>query len=285
VGTFSWYVATLTGRDGQVDKLKILLTNDDGIESLGLRSLWESLDGKVALLRVVAPSREASCAGLGVTMTQPLSVEPVHIYPGTPSWKIGGTPADCVKLALSVLLDFSPDFIVSGINHGANAGRNVLYSGTVGGVIEGTLRGIPGVAFSYSSSMRTLALSHVKPFIPQIINYMQDHPLPSGSFLNVNFPHINWKEIKGLKMAKQGRSYWMETPKYRGEMGDSPSEYWMGGTHVSFQEHEHSDIALLAQGYITAVPIYVDELTDLHYFAEKRGVFEQRFSANPVTID
>jgi len=268
-----------------MDRLKILLTNDDGIESIGLRALWESLKDEGALLWIVAPSREVSGAGLGVTMTQSLKVEPVHIYPGTPSWKIWGTPADCVKLALSVLLDFSPDFIVSGINHGSNAGRNVLYSGTVGGVIEGALRGIPGVAFSYASPTRTLLFPHIKPFIPQIINYMKDYPLISGSFLNVNFPNIDEREVKGLKMAKQGRSYWMEAPKYGGKAGDGSSEYWMGGMHVSYSEHEHSDIALLAQGYITAVPIYVDELTDLHYFSENRDVFEQRFIVNPVAID
>jgi len=265
-----------------MSRLKILLTNDDGIDSTGLRYLWEALRD-VGELTVVAPNKERSGAGVGVTVMEPLRVEPVDTYAHTPAWKIGGTPADCVKLAISALLDSPPDLIVSGINHGSNAGRNVLYSGTIGGIIEGVLRGIPGIAFSYAC-IETPTFPHVKPFIPQIVDYIKNHPLPFGSFLNVNFPHIDGKEIKGFKMARQGKSYWMEAPEYNIEPKDGYSEYWMGGVLVDHEEHDHSDIALLDQGYITATPIHVNELTDQHYFTDKKAVFEQELNKDSLRV-
>ena len=255
-----------------MSRLKILLTNDDGIESTGLKYLWESLK-EIGELSVVAPNTEKSGTGVGVTFMGPLNVEPVDVYAETAAWKVDGTPADCVKLAVGALMTSPPDLIVSGINHGSNAGRNVLYSGTIGGIIEGVLRGIPGVAFSYVCG-QTPSFPHVKRFIPQIIDHLMTHPLPAGSFLNVNFPHTDNGKFKGYKMARQGRSYWIETPKHDLHPEKGHSQYWMHGTHSDHEEDDQSDIALLNQGYITAVPIHVNELTDHEHLAEKKKVFE-----------
>ena len=251
--------------------MKILITNDDGIDSVGLKILWESLK-EHADLRVAAPSFQQSGRGVGITYDAPLKVFEVDSYGMTPSWKIEGTPADCVKLSLSSLLDFTPDLIVSGINHGSNAGRNVLYSGTVGAIIEGVLRGIPGVAFSYACD-KTTSFPFVKKFIPQIVSYLVDHPLPRGTFLNVNFPPIPEEKIKGFRMARQGKGYWLESPqKEITPLGHS--QYWMIGNRCFYEEPEDSDIALLDEGYITAVPIHIDQLTDQNHLKEKKNLFE-----------
>ena len=121
---------------------RILIINDDGIHAPGLIHLWKALVD-LADVTIIAPAIEQSGVGLGITLRSPLHIESVAWNKGTPAWKISGTPADCVKMALSVILKTPPDLIVSGINRGSNSGRNVLYSGTVGGVIEGVLRNIP----------------------------------------------------------------------------------------------------------------------------------------------
>ncbi|MEM7175559.1 MAG: 5'/3'-nucleotidase SurE [Chlamydiota bacterium] len=259
-----------------MDRIKILLTNDDGIHSAGLRYLWEALKGKVDLF-IAAPQEERSGFGAAVTMGGPLRVESVDLYPGTLAWKIGGTPADCVRLALSTLLPSRPDFIFSGINHGSNAGRNIFYSGTVGGVIQGVLHsGIPGIAFSYFDE--TPSFPQVKQFIPQIVDYIVDHPLPEGTFLNVNFPALPASEVKGYKMARQGKSYWIETAT-KNLQTDNHTVYWLEGAGTICDEHEESDIALLEQGYITAVPLHINELTDQRHFIHAKVAFEKTLNS------
>ena len=261
---------------------KILLTNDDGIGAMGLFHLYQSLKG-IADLIIAAPDREQSGTGVGITVKGPLRVEQVSSFSKVSAWKIGGTPADCVKLAVTTLMDFSPDLIVSGINHGSNAGRNVLYSGTNGGAIEAALRGIPAIALSYACE-KTREFPYVEPLISPIIEYLQEHPLPSGSFLNVNLPHLQEKEFKGFKMTRQGKGYWMENPEYDLNLKDGYHEYWIDGGGVRCKEDDQSDVFLLDQGYATAVPINVNELTHLSYFFEKKKVFEQRLNMKKLHV-
>src|SRR5574338_1188667 len=128
-------------------KSHILITNDDGIKAPGIQHLWSALKD-FATISIVAPKTEQSGVGLGITIRSALHIEEFAWEELDSCWSVTGTPADCVKMALSVLLPSPPDLIVSGINRGTNAGRTVLYSGTIGGVIEGILRGIPGIAFS-----------------------------------------------------------------------------------------------------------------------------------------
>ncbi len=259
--------------------MKILLTNDDGIHSAGLRYLWEALKDKADLF-IAAPKEQRSGFGGAVTMGGPLSAEVVDLYPGTPAWKVGGTPADCVRLALSTLLPSRPDFIFSGINHGSNAGRNVFYSGTIGGIIQGVVHsGIPGIAFSYFDETPTFP--QVKKFIPQIVDYLVEHPLPEGTFLNVTFPALPENEIKGYKMARQGKSTWIETPT-KNMQTENHTVYWLEGAGTDCDEHEESDIALLKQGYITAVPLHVNELTDHNHFLQAKGRFDLMLNEPPV---
>ena len=163
-------------------------------------------------------------------------------------------------MALSVLLKRQPDLILSGVNRGANAGRTVLYSGTVGGVIEGVLRNIGGIAFSFSD-VHFPALGSVKRYIRSITEHFLKNPIPKGSFLNVNFPLECTQGVKGMRMARQGKGYWVENPDRRIHP-EGTAYYWLGGQWSKHEEESDSDIALLAQGFITAAPIFVGDLTD-----------------------
>src|SRR5262245_14985477 len=125
----------------------ILITNDDGIHAPGIKHLWKALQD-IAQVTVIAPAAEQSAVSLSITIRNPLKIDKVTWSEGTEVWSVSGTPADCVKLGLSVLLQNPPNLIVSGINKGNNAGRNMLYSGTVAAVIEGIMHDIPGIAFS-----------------------------------------------------------------------------------------------------------------------------------------
>jgi 5'-nucleotidase len=237
----------------------ILITNDDGIQAPGIRHLWHAARD-FADLAIVAPHTEKSGCGLSITWTKPLHIRESAWEDKTPAWSLNGTPADCVKMAISVLLMKKPDLIISGVNNGSNAGRTIFYSGTVGGVIEGVLRNIPGIAFSFSDSSPP-ALGCVQPYIAAIIKHFLEFPLPVGSFLNVTFPTKCDQKIAGIRMARQGRGYWLENPDRRIHPEGSPY-YWLGGQWAAHEELADSDVALLQQGFVTAVPISVRDLTD-----------------------
>lgn len=252
-------------------KPRILIINDDGIEAPGLKHLWRAL-ADVAELSIVAPAIEQSGVGAALTLRTPLHIEQVKWERDTPAWKVTGTPADCVRLATSVILDKAPDLIVSGINRGANSGRNVLYSGTVGGVIEGVLRNLPGIAFScedFQNPNYEIVEKHISP----IMRYVLDNPLPKGTFLNINFPT---RAIKGFRLARQGKGYWIEDIAARVSPEGKPY-YWLGGKWDHHEEEIDSDVALLKEGYLTAVPIQVHELTDHNSLQNHRNAFERVF--------
>ncbi len=250
----------------------ILITNDDGIHAPGIEHLWEAVH-EYADVAIVAPNSEKSGSGLGITWTKPLHIHPVAWKLKTPAWSVTGTPADCVKMALAALLEKTPDMIISGINKGSNAGRTVLYSGTVGGVIEGALKGIPGIAFSFTD-FEAPPLSCTKKYIFPLIRHFLDNPLPKGTLLNVNFP-LNAKEgIKGLRITKQGRSYWQESPDRRIHPEGLPY-YWLGGAWGGVAEEPDTDVAWLEQGYIAVAPIQVSELTCQTTF-EKYKTFTEK---------
>ena len=257
----------------------ILITNDDGIHASGLQHLWEAVREE-ADVAIVAPLTERSGCGLAITWGKPLTIQQIPWANNTPAWSLNGTPADCVKMGVSVLLEKTPDLIISGINRGSNAGRTVLYSGTIGGVIEGALKGIPGIAFSFSD-FEDPPLSATKPYIFPLIKHFLIHPLPHGTIVNVNFPHNAKNGIKGLRFARQGKGYWVEQPDQRIHPLGSPY-YWLGGKWSSFDEDAESDVALMEQGFITAVPIHVGQLTDEAVFAQHRNALEIGSFSRPI---
>ena len=233
-----------------MEKPHLLLTNDDGIDTPGIKSIWKALHN-YAHLSIIAPSPKNNSA-------RPMQIIPITWEKNTPAWSVNGSPAECIRLGLSVLLKKTPHLIISGLNRKANSGRNVLYGNTIGGVIEGALRNIPGIAFSCEDP-KIIDYKNYERFIRPIIHHFIKHPLPSGSFLNVTFPK-NPQKIKGFKMARQGKGYWIENPNH--SMPSAHPCCFLGNRWVSHQEEEDSDVALLKKGYITAVPLQVSELTD-----------------------
>lgn len=253
--------------------MRILITNDDGIEAPGIKQLWLALSQHFDCT-VVAPASGKSGVGLACTVRRTLGLKK-HFWGDTPVWSVSGTPVDCVKMALNMILDEAPDMIVSGINWGSNAGRNVLYSGTVGGVVEGVFRGIPGIAFSHSL-VEEHGYAEVADYIVSITKYVGENQLAAGSLLNVNFPEIDGG-FKGLKMASQGMSYHVEDIVFE-EHKDEVPHYWLGCEFRRCPEKSNSDITFLEQGYVTAAPIYVNDLTNYQLLAGYQTGFESQIN-------
>lgn len=253
----------------------ILITNDDGIHANGIKHLWNSLK-EYADITVVAPASEQSAVSLSTTLRNPLVIERINWGNDGDIWSVSGTPADCVKLALHAILGRRPDFVVSGINRGANSGRNVLYSGTVAAAIESVMQGIPAIAFSVRDYIDP-DYSRVEKYIPLIVKHIMDCPLPNGTLLNVNFPEKSLGEFKGFKMTQQGLEYWSENPSCRSHPAEGHSYYWLGSQLKQAEENENSDIAWLRRGFVTAVPIHIENLTDRNHLDATKSHFESCF--------
>ncbi len=256
-------------------KPHILLTNDDGIHAPGIRHLWKALAPHYTIT-IVAPFTEQSSVGMSITTRMPLQLLPVDWPENTSAWAVTGTPVDSVKLASHYLTDNPPDLIVAGINRGSNAGRNILYSGTVAGVIEGILHGVPGIAFSTLDYEKPI-YAPTEPHVSSIVAHVLKHPLPRGTLLNVNFPRYE-EDYKGIKLTRQGRQFWGEQPDQRAHPSEGNAYYWLGSRVVEFDEHEESDIYWLKRGYITAAPIHIDELTDHNHLENHKKVFEDNLN-------
>jgi 5'-nucleotidase len=253
----------------------ILITNDDGIHAPGIRVLYNSLK-HIANVTVVAPSQEQSAKGMSITIRDPLHIEKISWDPGAAIYSASGTPADCVKLAFSVILKSKPDFVISGINRGTNSGRNLLYSGTVAGAIEGVLQGVPSIAFSCHDFVGP-DYEAAAVYVPKVIQHAMEHPLPSGTLLNVNFPSKDHEGIKGIKLTRQGKEMWAEDPMERPHPVGEFNYYWLGAKILRFEEVEDCDVSWIKKGYAAAVPVHVGELTDHVHLNARREQFDQHF--------
>ncbi len=267
---------------------QILVTNDDGITSPGLWLMVKEL-ATWSDVYVVAPSEEQSATSLSITVRNPLSIHRHYDVSCGTAWSVSGTPADCVKTALSILLKNPPDIVVSGINKGSNAGKNVLYSGTIGGAIEASLRGLQAIAFS-SYSMSHPSFEAYAPLTSQMIQYALKAPASHGIVLNVNFPcqtnvSHNVREnqvVKGIKLTRQGKEYILEKPKLisapRKEADHHETTFHMGVQLVDSDiNDETTDIYWLKQGYATCVPVFVEDLTHSEYMMNRKKDFESLF--------
>lgn len=264
-------------------RLQLLLCNDDGIEAPGIHKLWHSLKESADIL-IVAPATNQSCKGIGMSLPHYIEAEK-HVWEdGVEAWKVQGTPADCIKFALHYLCKAPPDFILSGINDGSNAGKNILYSGTVGAVIQGIFLHVPGIAFSSMYKEGDEKYAKAAHYIPAIVQHFASHRPKEGTLLNVNFPEQPKEEIQGLRMSSQGQSYW------DAKIGSNPAlkgtkKYPVLDSWYHLEEEEDSDIALLQKGYITCTPIHVQDLTDHVHKEEHRDRFESLnadlFPSNP----
>jgi 5'-nucleotidase len=185
--------------------MKLLISNDDGVFALGIRTLANTLAEAGHEVTVVCPDRERSATGHGLTLHQPIRAEIVEsiFHPKIKAWACDGTPSDCVKLALWALLDSPPDLVLSGINHGANLGTEILYSGTVSAAMEGVIEGIPGIAFSLTSHTVT-EFQPAANFAQTLVAKLTQKPLTDLMLLNVNIPAVKSEDIAGVVITRQG---------------------------------------------------------------------------------
>ncbi len=220
--------------------MNVLVSNDDGVFALGIRTLANALAAAGHKVTVVCPDRERSATGHGLTLHRPLRVDQVdNVFDeGVTAWACSGTPSDCVKLALDAILPEAPDFVVSGINHGANLGTDVLYSGTVSAAMEGVLEGIPAIAISLTS-FSAKNFDPAAQFAVQLVSQLQQKPLNLPILLNVNVPPVSQAEIKGTVIARQGvRRYFDQFEKRIDPRGKT--YYWLAGEVMEEGEAELS---------------------------------------------
>jgi len=247
--------------------LRVLLTNDDGIRAQGLQALRRALVGVPDVeLAVIAPDANQSATARSITTRRPLWVEEVDFGDGTVGYATDGTPVDCVRFAaLGLIEGFKADLIVSGINHGANLGDDITYSGTVAAALEGVVLGLPGVAVSQQSNAREMDFrlgerfdfEAAAAFTARVVEEIDDVPLPGGTLLNVNVPA---GEVEGVRVARLGKRI------YRDELvlvdqASGRKQYRIYGDAPEYEDEEGTDLSAVAHGYIAVTPLHFD-LTD-----------------------
>ena len=243
--------------------MKILICNDDGYQAAGIVALYEALR-TVADVEVVAPEQNNSAKSNALTLHSPMYVQTA----ANGFRYVNGTPADCVHIALTGLLGYRPDLVVSGINNGANMGDDTIYSGTVGAAMEGYLFGIPAIAFSQTEkgwAHVDVAAERARELVLQLAPSIEvlahgQQPTVAPWLLNVNIPNLPQDQIKGRKVSRLGRRHAAERvitqTSPRGE-----TMYWIGGAGAAKEDGEGTDFHATRQGYVSLTPLQVD-LTD-----------------------
>lgn len=235
----------------------ILVCNDDGISSRGIRILVELMT-EMGEVIVVAPDSPQSGMGHAITVGNTLRLDKTDIFGSVPAYKCSGTPADCVKLAKHHLLkNGKPDLVVSGINHGSNTSISVLYSGTMSAAIEGAIEGLPAVGFSLCDFSSEADFSHVGEFVQKIATEILNKGLPRGVALNVNIPPKRNEKVKGMKVCRQARAKWEEQFEVRRDP-TGRKYFWMAGNFVNFDKGEDNDEWAIANNYVSIVPCQYD---------------------------
>ncbi len=236
--------------------LRILVSNDDGINSSGIYKLAKALC-KLGKILVVSPESERSASGHSITMHKPLRSNKVDFYDsGIEAWSINGTPSDCVKFALEVLAKGQIDLVVSGINRGPNMGTDVLYSGTVSAAIEGAIYGKPSIAFSLCCD-EECDFELPAMLAADICKSLYEFGIDKDTVMNVNIPYIPYEDIKGIRITRLGvRKYknsFIERIDPRGK-----NYYWLAGELDETETDEDTDIKAIKDNYISITPIKID---------------------------
>jgi 5'-nucleotidase len=229
----------------------IMVTNDDGIHSPGIIALYKSMKN-LADAFVVAPDRERSAAGHSLTMHRPLKAEEIreHVF------SVNGTPTDCVTLGVNKLLPKKPDLIVSGINKGANLGDDITYSGTVAAAIEGTIFGIPSIAFSLIAD-KYYHYETGSFFAAKIAEHVLHHSLPYDTLLNVNIPNIRREDMQGIRLTRQGkRIYENSIQEMLNPWGEK--HFWIGGGQIHWERGGDTDMEAVQHNCVSICPIHLD---------------------------
>ena len=235
----------------------ILVTNDDGINAPGIRTLI-SVMKNIGDIVVVAPDSPQSGMGHAITINSTL-----HSSRITPKnskiieYSCSGTPADCVKLAINELMPRKPDLCVSGINHGSNSSINVIYSGTMSAAIEAGIEGVPSIGFSLLDYRWNADFSQSTDFISKITLNTLNNGIPKGVVLNVNIPSVKKSNIMGIKICRQAKAYWVEEfDKRKNPFGQE--YYWLTGKFINEDLGKDTDEWALNNNFISIVPVKFD---------------------------
>jgi 5'-nucleotidase len=256
--------------------LKVLLTNDDGIQASGLHALRKALLEIPAIeLAVIAPDSNRSATARSITTRRPLWVEEVEFGDGTSGYATDGTPVDCVRFATLGLIEFKPELIVSGINHGSNLGDDITYSGTVAAALEGVVLGVPSVAVSQQSQAREMDFrlgdvfdfETAAAFTARVIERIDDVPLPEGTLLNINVPA---GAATSVEVARLGKRIYRDALRLVDTEGDTRRRFRVYGDSPVHDDEEGTDLAAIAAGRIAVTPLHFD-LTAEHGLEELRA--------------
>lgn len=233
----------------------ILVTNDDGITAPGIRTLI-SVMNEIGDVVVVAPDKPQSGMGHAVTINNVLYCDEIKIDDGPQKeYQCSGTPADCVKIAVSEILERKPDLCVSGVNHGSNSSINVIYSGTMSAAVEAGVEGIPAIGFSLLDYSWNADFEPLKKSIKKITLEVLENKLPVDVVLNVNFPKT--KEFEGIKICRQARANWVE--EFDSRINPQQKKYyWLTGKFINKDKGEDTDEWALANNFISIVPVQFD---------------------------
>ncbi len=244
--------------------MKLLISNDDGISALGIRTLANCLAAAGHHVTVVCPDRERSATGHGLTLHQPIRAEIVEsiFHPTVKAWACDGTPSDCVKLALWALLESPPDLVLSGINQGANLGTEILYSGTVSAAMEGLIEGIPSIALSLDSHV-SKDFQAAANFAKILVDQLTTQPLPELMLLNVNIPAVKWDEIAGVAVTRQGVRRYVDVFDKRVDPRGK-TYYWLTGEvmedveppeGLNLPQNIPTDVHVIRKNFISITPL------------------------------
>ncbi|WP_225764075.1 5'/3'-nucleotidase SurE [Stenotrophomonas sp. Marseille-Q4652] len=234
--------------------MRVLVSNDDGVDAPGIRMLAEELRGAGHEVTVVAPDRDRSGASNSLTLDLPIRLKRIDHY----TCSVAGTPTDCVHLALTGMLEYEPDIVVSGINNAANLGDDVIYSGTVSAAMEGRFLGFPAVAVSLvtrnheAKNFQSAARAAV-----EIVARLKADPLPADTILNVNVPDLPWSDIRGFEVTRLGNRHRAEGCIAQTDPRGG-TVYWIGPAGTEQDAGPGTDFHAVRTGHISITPIQVD---------------------------
>ncbi len=232
--------------------MHILISNDDGLSARGIKALAARM-GQLGKITVVAPDRNCSGASNSLTLDAPIRIheESAGVH------RVAGTPTDCVHIALTGLLEKDPDLVVSGINHGANLGDDVIYSGTVAAAMEGRFLGLPAIALSLVCDERPRHFDSGAEAGARLVAQLLAQPLPADTILNVNIPDLPWAEIQGFEVTRLGHRHRAEPCIAARDPRGRPI-YWIGPAGEEEDAGPGTDFDAIRRGYISVTPIHVD---------------------------
>ena len=247
--------------------MKILVSNDDGIDSAGIYSLAQALK-EIAEVTVVAPHKEQSAVGHAITMQTPLRVLEYQKNGKFFGYAVDGTPADCVKIGIRNLMPEPPDLVVSGINHGSNTAINIIYSGTVSAAREAAIMDVPSIAISVTSHT-IIDFSFAAKIAKKLSLEILEKGLTKGTMLNVNVPNLPEEKIAGILLTKQGKSKWDDIYDKRIDPYGR-NYYWLTGNLFELDHDLEYDQAAIKKDYVSVSPIHFD-LTDYETYEDMKN--------------